>query len=192
VKADVRADVGKSAAEALAVQSDPFNGRQRYSREVIERALLQVALCGGNARKAARELEQLGIQIPHETISKWRRGRFANRYSEIVSMEAATIREAIAAEALELTIRVQEAEGRAVDQVLKGLASVDAMEASVILKNLAQTKQIALTQEGQLRGRAGVIVDVRGLDELTAQLVRAGVARRVDVELPADAVQELG
>lgn len=107
-------------------------------------------------------------------------------------MEAATIREAIAAEALELTIRVQEAEGRAVDQVLKGLASVDAMEASVILKNLAQTKQIALTQEGQLRGRAGVIVDVRGLDELTAQLVRAGVARRVDVELPADAVQELG
>lgn len=176
---------GKAATEALATQANPYEPKPgerplQYPPEVIDRALLQCAITGGNARKAARDLHAMGVHIPHERISAWKRGRFANRYSELCSQEAAQLRERIAAGALELTAALQEGEGRALDRVLADLPEANAVEASIILKNLATTKQIALTQEAALRGRAGMIVEVRGIESLTDKLVQLGVAEVVE------------
>lgn len=159
----------------------------KYPPEVIDRALLETAANGGNARKAAETLAMIGLPIRHEQISRWRRGRFRKRYEQISSEAGGELREKIARETLELVQNLQETEGRALKQVMAGLSDTNAVEASVILRNLAQSKQVSLTQEGQLRGRSGVVVDVRGLGELTDALVKLGVAEQV---VEADVVEE--
>jgi hypothetical protein len=165
---------------ALLDQAQPFRQPSAYPPELIERALLETALCGGNARKASRNLAAFGVPIPHERISAWRRGRYANRYSEICSAESAALRERIAAGALDLSTRIQEVEGDAVDRVASQLAEANAVEASIILKNLSTSKQIALNQEGLIRGRATEIVEHRGIEQLTGDLVKLGVGTVID------------
>jgi hypothetical protein len=167
--------------QALHEHDNPYTtGRPtKYPPEVIDRALLETAANGGNARKAAETLTMIGLPIRHEQISRWRRGRFRKRYEQISSEAGAELREKIARETLELVQNLQETEGRALKQVMAGLSDTNAVEASVILRNLAQSKQVSLTQEGQLRGRSGVVVDVRGLGELTDALVKLGVAEEI-------------
>ena len=40
----------------------------RYSEEDIERGLLEVAICRGNTRRAARQLRAQGIAVPRPTL----------------------------------------------------------------------------------------------------------------------------
>lgn len=167
---------------ALEEEINPYtSGRPtRYPPQVIDRALLETAANGGNARKAAQVMEMIGLPVRHEQISRWRRGRFRKRYEQLSSQAAGELRERVARETLEFVQTLQDTERTALTQVMSGLSDTNAVEASVILRNLAQSKQVSLTQEGQLRGRSGVIVDVRGLGELTDALVKLGVASSID------------
>ena len=167
---------------ALEEEINPYtSGRPtRYPPQVIDRALLETAANGGNARKAAQVMEMIGLPVRHEQISRWRRGRFCKRYEQLSSQAAGELRERVARETLEFVQTLQDTERTALTQVMSGLSDTNAVEASVILRNLAQSKQVSLTQEGQLRGRSGVIVDVRGLGELTDALVKLGVASSID------------
>jgi len=57
----------------------------------------------------------------------------------------------------------------------------------MVLRNLSTSKGINLDQEGKLRGRAGVVVDHRGFNELAEALLRLGIAERV---VDAEVVEE--
>ena len=168
--------------EVLATEDNPYtDGRAtKYPPQVIDRALLETAANGGNARKAAQVMEMIGLPVRHEQISRWRRGRFRKRYELLSSQAAGELRERVARDTLEFVQTLQATERDALKQVTSGLSDTNALEASVILRNLAQSKQVSLTQEGALRGRSGVIVDVRGLGELTDALVKLGVASSID------------
>jgi len=166
----------------LDAEDNPYtNGPPlKYPPQVIDRALMETAANGGNARKAAQVMEMIGLPVRHEQISRWRKGRFRKRYEQLSSQAAGELRERVARDTLEYVQSLQSTERDALKQVMAGLSDTNALEASVILRNLAQSKQVSLTQEGALRGRSGVIVDVRGLGELTDALVKLGVANAID------------
>jgi hypothetical protein len=156
-----------------------------FPREVIERCLFETAVHGGNARKARRALIAWEPDLAWpaaETIYSWISGRFRNRYASIATQEAGKLREVIARDMTDLAIKLGEVEADAVRKIQAGLADANAVEASMILRNLTASKALNLDQEGRLRGRANVIVDHRGLDELTAALVNCGVATPIDVD----------
>src|SRR6266403_559726 len=54
-----------------------------YSDQEIERGLVAMALASGNARRAARMLEQQGLSVPHSTLYRWRLETFPDRYAEV-------------------------------------------------------------------------------------------------------------
>ena len=179
--------------EAAALQrvsaevDDPYAIRAgrplQFPREVIERCLHETAVQGGNARKARQALIAWEPDLAwpaFETIYGWIKGRFRNRYAEIASQEAGTIREHIARDMTDLAGKLGEAEADALRRVLATLGEANAVEASMILRNLSSSKQIQLDQEGRLRGRANVIIDHRGLDTLLEGLVNLGVGERID------------
>src|SRR3954470_21036823 len=142
----------------------------RYAREVIERALYEVAFQAGNTRKAQQALAALGIHVPYRTMHDWVRGRFRNRYQEIATQATDELRERIARDTIDLAAGEKEA----LRQTLAGLADLNAVEASMVLRNLSTSKGINLDQEGKLRGRAGVVVDHRGFEDLAEALLRLG------------------
>lgn len=165
---------------------DPYAHRAgpplKYPREIIERALFEVAAHAGNARRAHIALKAQDIDIPPETMYGWIKGRFRNRYGEIRTQGADKLREEIARQAIDLSLEAGEAERQAIQRALAGLADANGVEASIILRNLTTSKGINLDQEGKLRGRAGVVVDHRGLEQITEALLRLGVAQPVVVD----------
>lgn len=183
-----------AALERIASDDDPYEPRKgrplQHPREVIERCLYETAVHAGNARKARQALIawEPDLAWPSaETIYGWIKGRFRNRYSQIATQNADQLREVIARDMTDIAIRLGDAERDALGRTLAGLADANAVEASMILRNLSASKQIQLDQEGKLRGRAGVIVDHRGLEEITQALVNLGIGEEVtDAEVIED------
>src|SRR3954454_12714382 len=97
----------------------------RYAREVIERALYEVAFQAGNTRKAQQALAAVGIHVPYRTMHDWVRGRFRNRYQEIATATN-ELRERIARDTLDLAIDLAAGEKEALRQTLAGLSDLNA------------------------------------------------------------------
>jgi hypothetical protein len=86
-----------------------------------------------------------------------------------------------------MAIDLASGEKEALRQTMAGLVDLNAVAASMVLRNLSTSKGINLDQEGRLRGRAGVVVDHRGFNELADALLRLGIAERVvDAEVVED------
>ena len=51
----------------------------RYNDEEIDTALVTLALCAGNSRRASAELEGVGIEVSQSTLHKWRHERHVVR-----------------------------------------------------------------------------------------------------------------
>jgi hypothetical protein len=64
----------------------------------------------------------------------------------------------MAQQATERALETAEAERQALAQVMSQLADADAVQTSIIVRNLTTSKGINVDQEGRLRGRANVIV----------------------------------
>jgi hypothetical protein len=169
--------------EALAAQGQPHLRGSRWPVEVVDRALLELALLGGNANRASLALREMGLPVSAESLRRWSRGRYRARYEELGSTKADELREKVARDSLEFAQRAQSVKEQALERVGSGLASADAVEASMILRNVAAAEQSALANEAQLRGRAGIKVEVTGLDDLLGRLARVGIAEIVDAEV---------
>jgi hypothetical protein len=182
--------------DALAAQEDPYGPQAgqpvQFPREIIERCLFEIAAQAGNARKAHSILAAVygRENVPSvETLYRWIRGRFRNRYHQISLKEADQVREVIARQATDIAIEIGDVEKAAVARVRDQLADANAVEASIIARNLSTSKGINLQNESQLRGRATQIVDHRGLEGILDTLVRLGVGERI---VDADVVEGEG
>src|SRR3954454_12749057 len=107
----------------------------RYAREVIERALYEVAFQAGNTRKAQQALAAVGIHVPYRTMHDWIKGRFRNRYQEIATKATDELRERIARDTVDLAIDLAAGEKEALRQTMATLGDLNAVEASMVLRN---------------------------------------------------------
>jgi hypothetical protein len=108
--------------------------------------------------------------------------RFAECYQRICSDRARDLEELVAGKALEMALALSDAEKRAVQQTLAGLADASGVQASVILRNLSPFRQIQVDKAGAIRGRPKVIVDPRGYHEIARALERLGVVEVIDAD----------
>jgi Mrp family chromosome partitioning ATPase len=77
----------RADAEADAVEEPPVPGRRVYAEEEIEASLTQLALCRGNARRAAQFLKSAGLDISESTLRRWK-VTHAAMYGEIEAANA--------------------------------------------------------------------------------------------------------
>jgi hypothetical protein len=184
----------------LAIARQAGHGTYRYEYALIERCLYEVAANGGNSTAARRCLEAENVDRaersqepivlpPVRTIRYWVTGPFRNRYHEICSDQARTLEEVIAAQGVENAIAMGHAEQAALKQTLAGLSNANGIEASTILRNVAQAKGTAVATSQLLRGRPTVIHAETSLEQVAAELEQLGIVEVINStaeEIPAE------
>jgi Mrp family chromosome partitioning ATPase len=83
----------------------PANGRRAYSDEDIEAALTELALCDGNARRAARALKASGLDVSESTLRRWK-AVHALQYAELRTAWSGTAAAYIAQATLQPGVRL--------------------------------------------------------------------------------------
>ena len=168
-----------------------------YSEEVVAAALWEIAAAGGNCARALRALEQRfeqevrdGLRLPTDrTLRNWKTGTYRNRYQELLQGSAKELEELVAQKGIDFALRAQQAKVDALAQVEARMGSLDAVEASLVMRNLAQAEAVGVQQAGQLRNRPGFGErDVRDVDQIAAALARLNVVKLVDAESTAEEI----
>jgi hypothetical protein len=156
----VREVVVGSAVSASALDHVPKGGRPyKYPMATIEAALWEAAAAGGSAHKAHLALKERGFGDepegvpPARTIRDWIKGSFRNRYAEILEGGVRELEEAMAQQATAFALRAGEAQIEALRQTTAGLAAANGVEASQILRNVAQARKMGVDESGELRRR---------------------------------------
>ena len=162
----------------------------QYPLALVERCLWETAAAGGSATRAHAVLSEQGLDPlpPRRTIQNWTTGRFRNRYHEMLSEQARDLEEIVAAQATANAIRMGDAEQDALRQTMAGLSMASGVEASMILRNISQSKAVQVDKAQLLRGRPTQINAERSLDELARALERLGLVESTAEEI-TDAVE---
>lgn len=160
-----------------------------FPMDVIEACLWEVAVSGGNVAKAMRTLratdEANGVvrELPADkTVRTWVTSQYRNRFHEITQGRARELEELVAANAVELALESQEIKRDALKQIAATMAGVDAVEASTILRNVANSTKSDLDGAMGIRRQAAQAEDSRTIRHMADALVRLGVGsiREVD------------
>jgi hypothetical protein len=157
----------------------PRRKGERYSEEEIERGLLEVAMCRGNTRRAARQLAAQGITIPRTTLETWTNRLHPQRYADIQERVLPMIHQRMAEQSEELAQAYAEAEYEALAQLRRRVPDMRASDAASAVRNLATSRGISVDKAALLRGQPTAIEERRDVGEILFALERLGV--RVEV-----------
>ena len=199
----------KGLVAHLGLEPAPRGRPPAYDQELIENVLWEVAVHGGNVAKAlralrehetTRELEarQQGVtytprELPRdETVRRWLRVQYRNRYHEIVQGRGRDLEELRAQQATALAIRMAEVEESALRRVAAGVDNLDAVDAARVLKDVASAKKVQGEAVESVRRMTAVKEVAATLDGILANLQRLGVAQPVDEPIVDAEVVEAG
>lgn len=180
-----------AGGELVAVGPRPGDGVERRAAEwpadVVDACLWEVALAGGNVTRAHASYAQwCGSQDPvlpapsRRTIQHWKDGPHRNRYHEISQARARDVEEHLAQRSLELAARQQETELEALRQIDARIGGLDAVEASLVLRNVSGAKKANVEGALGLRGRSAGMMQAKSLSQIAASLAALGVATVTD------------
>jgi hypothetical protein len=152
------------------------------SAEEVETCLWLLAKNGGSATRAAKEMyDCLGwTHISRENIRDWATGRFKARYEQIRTEKATDIEELVASRAMEMAVAVSDVEDTALKRVQATISEANAVEASMILRNLTQSKATNVDKAGQLRGREAFKPGGANVGGLLEELAKLGLGQVVN------------
>lgn len=147
---------------------------QPYDEEMIQHALLQLALAAGHPTRAAERLREAFPNQPRypdpTAISAWAKKR-PDQYHRIREGQAPQLAERAAQGAEELILRAEAIERRLLERIDR---EVDGMEASTLHGALLNvTKSKSLQQDkiaSPLRGRPNIVVERKDPAELISHL----------------------
>ena len=152
----------------------------KHPPELIEQALWVVAVQGGVVTKACEALREAGIvgkdgkPIARRTLSHWKKVSHRNRYAEILRTKVNDLDQVIVEQAQANAIKLGDAQDRALDVTMAGLAGANAVEASTVMRNIAQSRQIEITKAMELRGIDPESRKGRSLELVAAELAALG------------------
>jgi hypothetical protein len=174
---------------------------RKYTPEQVEKALLELALVGGNSGEASRRLEGVGIKVSARLLRLWRSGLHAKRYGQLAQEHARQVEETIVQEARETAILAAEVERLALAKTLEQLEAGEIRDAAAVARNASTVKGINVDKLLTLSGRPNQIVEHGNPDELLAQLIRdgiftpaqdgPGVDDAIEIDVSEEAVAEL-
>lgn len=159
--------------------------RTTYSPAEIDEALITLAYCGGNGRKAERI-----TGIPQSTLYQWRTHKHRERYQEIAERERPKLEQIAVDGAVAQILRADETTLRIYDRLDEALDTQDA--SSKELSELAGAAQRLTTAKGingtkllELTGRPTQITEHRD----ASQILRGLASRFPNLVVDAEATE---
>jgi hypothetical protein len=162
----------------------------RFNDEEIDTALVTLALCAGNTRRASAELRAVNIEVGQSTLHKWRTGLHCERYERLYRQQLPRISERVAQRCEELAESQAELAARLVHEIGRNMAEIPARDLPGALRNVETAKAINVDKSALLRGRPTQIVERRDASELLRKLQATGVVSVGDVDATAEEVEQ--
>jgi hypothetical protein len=129
----------------------PATPNSRFTEPEIEQGLIALALCSGNGRKAEKRLADLGIEVDHSTLYRWR-DKHSAKYLSIqqdvlpkLRTEAAERHSAVADREMEVGLEL-------LDSLQAKTGELPARDLSTAIRNLDVGQGIHRTKAAELRG----------------------------------------
>lgn len=160
---------------------------RKYTAEEVDRALLVMALCGGNSLEAARQLAAQGCPVPSSTLRDWKTDLHADRYQSIQEREAKILEEHLIAQQREVAIAASSASLLAVEAARAELTAGTTKDPARAAQALQTTAGIASDKMLTLQGRPTNITQPVGTTELLRRIAqRIGGTVIVDATVVED------
>lgn len=147
----------------------------------VDLVLKVLVLCGGECKKAERQLEAEGRKVNRTTLQQWRDYEFPRRYAELRSTLGRDVSEEMAGRALERALQADEATQA---YIAKAVERLNEVEPNHLAKNayaLANAMGTNVDRAQLLRSQPTEIVKL-DVNEAISRLERLDVARRVEIE----------
>lgn len=174
--------VGGATTTHIDGSDKPGTFQPEWGPEDVDRALWEIVVNGGNVAAAHLSLSEWGgsqdpvVGIPSlRTMRNWKSGLYRNRYHEIAAARSRDMDERMAQQHVDLAVRQSEVEQEALRKITERLAGVDAVEASIILRNVSGAKKVNVEGAQNLRGRSAGHMGARSVSQLVTALSRLGV-----------------
>jgi hypothetical protein len=177
----------EAATEMQIVKGEkPSTSWQKYPQDFVDFCLWMMALEGGSASRAITRIEadlqlkehpyhEVGVEVgipARGTLDYWRKTKFRNRFTELVTLRAKEMDDQLATEAQELAVQIGEAERQAVKRTMAGLQDLDGYQASQALRNLSQAKSLNMQQAREIRLAPAARKQAETLESIAASLNR--------------------
>jgi hypothetical protein len=156
------------------LQIEPVVKTSRTEEE-IDRALLTVAMCGGNQKRAIAQLAAAGFEeLPPSTLSDWVTTRFPERYQALCLKYGPEIERRMITGLRRVAARSFEIAGEAIELEYTRLAAGDVKDAAASSRNLATTGGIMTDKMLLLDGRPTAIHEQRSAEDVLRALDAMG------------------
>lgn len=134
---------------------------QGYTEEQIDRALVEVALHGGNTRAAHRNLKAEGIDIPRATIQVWTTKTKTERYQQLRAELVPRIHAKIAADCEDTATEAARLERKMLAKLGDDFDQIAPRDQAGAIRNVSTVKAINVDKANLLRGQPTGIVEHR-------------------------------
>ena len=185
--------VGGGTTAHVEPSEKPGTFASDFTPEDVDRALWEIVMHGGNVAAAHGSLSQWGgsqepvVAIPSQrTMRNWKNGLYRNRYHEIAAARARDMNEVMAQQHVDLAVKQAEVEAEALRKISERLAGADAVEASIILRNVSGAKKNNVDGAQDLRGTSAGKMGARSVSQLVTALSRLGVVTVSGVDVVDD------
>jgi hypothetical protein len=166
----------------------PPRQTRRYDQEVIETALTVLALCGGNARHAAKRLMEQGVDVPVSTLGRWKEQVYAARYAVIRDERAAEIQRRVAVAQEDVALKAAQVTGKMLERLEKEVPDIPIRDLAGATRNVATTGGIGSDKLMVLRERPlPAPTGGRDVTEIIRALEGMGVIKGIDPTPVVDA-----
>ena len=132
---------------------------QGYTEEQIDRALVEVALCGGNTHFAARNLKAAGTPVPRRTLRTWVERTQVERYLRLRAELVSRIHAKIARECEDSAELAGHLERRMLAKLAEDFEKLPPRDQPGALRNVSTSKAINIDKAALLRGQPTEIVE---------------------------------
>lgn len=179
------ADRSGKAPKVPVANTEVGGSLQKWTMPDVELALQVLALNGGNSSKTSAILEsEHNLNVPAQTIRKWAKTQFTNRYNIIQHELRNTISQDLASKLTENAQRSAEITETLLDSLSDDLDGLEPTEKSRVAKDVSQIGSTSIDKSLLLRGQPTDISVAMKPEEIVAELQRMAV--KVDNEEPIE------
>lgn len=174
-------------AENKELINDNGNKSKRFSDDEITLLLTCLVMNGGKYKQTSRQaLEELGIEVHHETLERWRKVYYPSQYLEIqrtladkLSSKLAGRITDVAQQSISITEQLQEQ----LEDKLQ-TESFDLKDLPIAIRNMAQTSEITVRNRQLLEDKPTEILEARNIEQTLSDLEESEII--VDAEVVED------
>lgn len=143
-----------------------------YTAKEVTEALVELAVCSGNARRASAQLAERGFKIDHTTLYVWKNKTYAEDYRRLHEEELTGIYDQIAANAEAVVQLAGENEIKGMMLLADKLERLEGRELAQATAAVSKTKQINSDISSTIRGKPTKITATFDASDALERLAR--------------------